>query len=135
MSETAANVMVAMLVAFVFIGLGGTGLWGCPKYRVYNAEMTGRAELARAEQNRQIAVHQAKAKVEAATHEAQAEIVRAEGAAKAMAAIQDQLTEKYLHYLWVQGLNEGTNDVIYVATEATMPITEANRFRSDPAGE
>lgn len=43
------------------VGLGtvlviclGAGLYGCPRYNVYSAKMTGEAELAQATQNRQV---------------------------------------------------------------------------------
>lgn len=54
-----------------------------PTYRVWQQNKEGEAELARAEQNRQIAIQEAKAKEESAKSLANAEIIRAEGIAKA----------------------------------------------------
>lgn len=112
-------------------------MYGCPKYAVYQQELAGEAELARASQNRQIKIQEAKAKLEAATLDAQAEIERAKGVAEANKIIGDSLkgNEAYLRYLWIQGLQEGaTPQVVYVPTEAGLPILEAGRIsekRSD----
>ena len=35
--------------------------------------------------------------------------------------VRSALSESYLHYLWIETLNENPN-VIYVASEANMPI-------------
>jgi regulator of protease activity HflC (stomatin/prohibitin superfamily) len=110
----------------------GLGMWGCPSYNVYSAEMSGKAELAQAEQNRQIQIAQSKAKAEAAEFEANAEVVRAEGVAKANKIIGDSLKgdEDYLRYLWVNNIeNDKNQTVVYVPTEANMPILEATRLQ------
>ena len=39
----------------------------------------------------------------------------------AQAIIRETLSDSYLQYLWIQTLNENPN-VIYVATEANLPI-------------
>ena len=51
-------------------------------------------------------------------------MARAEGAAKAQRIIRETLSDSYLQYLWIRTLNENPN-VIYVATEANMPIFKA----------
>jgi hypothetical protein len=61
----------------------GSGMVGCPIYNVWSAQRAGEAELAQADQNRQIAVAQARAKAESAHFEADAEITRAQGVARA----------------------------------------------------
>lgn len=121
----------AVIMALLFMLI--VGMWGCPKYRVYNRTMLGKAELAQAEQNRQIEVHKAKAAVEAAGHYASAEVARAHGVAEANKVIGESLKENevYLRYLWVQGLQDGSSEVIYVPTEANLPILEAVRKLQD----
>lgn len=118
------------LVGMVLLGLVILGMWGCPQYAVYNARLTGEAELAQAEQNRQIAIAQSKAKYEAAQYEASADTMRAHGVARANQIIGENLTgmsgEAYLRYLWIQSI-ENQNHVIYVPTEAGMPILEAGK--------
>lgn len=105
-------------------------LFGVPIYNVWQQEMTGKAELSRAEQNRQIRIQEAKAKKEAAVFEAEAEVERAKGVAQANKIIGESLNENenYLRYLWIQSLNDGNAETIYVPTEANLPILEADRF-------
>lgn len=122
----ALTAIVAILLV-VFVPLG---LWGCPRYAVYQQELEGAAELARATQNRLIRIEEAKAEQESAKLRAYAEIERARGVAEANKIIGDSLkgNEAYLRYLWIQGLQEGaTPQVVYVPTEAGLPILEAGR--------
>ena len=86
----------------------GTGMVGCPVYEVWRAQKAGEAELAQADQNRQIAVAQARAKAESAHFEADAEITRATGVARANEIIGKSLqgNEAYLRYLWINGLEQ-----------------------------
>ncbi len=116
-------------IAVGFVIIAGSGMAGCPRYNVWSAQMTGKAELAQADQNRQIAVAQAKAKAESAQYEAQSEITRAQGVATANKIIGDSLkgNEAYLRYLWINGLENNKNAVIYVPTEANLPLLEATR--------
>ena len=120
--------LTSAVLMFLF-GIIILGMWGCPKYKVYSSTMTGKAELAQAEQNRQIEVHKAKAAVDAAVHYADAEVARAHGVAKANKVIGESLkdNESYLRYLWIQGLQDGSSEVIYIPTEANLPILEAAR--------
>jgi regulator of protease activity HflC (stomatin/prohibitin superfamily) len=53
--------------------------------------------------------------------EAERKRVEAAGIRDAQGIINQSLTEQYLHYLWINTLNENPN-VIYVATEANMPL-------------
>lgn len=107
------------------------GMYGCPQYKVYHARLSGEAELAQAQQNRQIAVNEAMAKLESSKLLAGAEVERAKGVAQANKIIGDGLkdNEAYLRYLYItEGL--GTNvskEIVYVPTEAQIPILEAGR--------
>jgi regulator of protease activity HflC (stomatin/prohibitin superfamily) len=116
------TVIIVLVVLTAIMG-------GCPKYNVWQQEQSGRAELARAEQNRQIAVQEAMAKKESAKQLAEAEVIRAEGVAKANSIIGNSLknNEDYLRYLFVNNLEHTQNQVIYVPTEANLPILEASR--------
>ena len=120
--------IVASIVMIIFLIFGA--LFGFPLYSVWSNEQAGRAELARAEQNRQIAVQEAKAKMESAELLAEAEIVRAKGLAKANEIVADSLTGKseYIHYLWIEALKESKDQIIYIPTEAGIPITESTRL-------
>lgn len=119
--------------AFVIIGL--IGLMGAaifithPIYNVWSQTKEGEAELARATSNRQIKIAEAKATEESAKSLADAEVIRAEGTAKANKIIGDSLrdNESYLRYMWIRGLEDGKNEVIYIPTEAGLPILEAGK--------
>ena len=83
-----------------------------PIYRVWEQSQTGRAELARAESNRQIAVLEAQAKKDSAQQLAEAEVIRAEGVARANQVIAGSLKDnkEYLQYLYIQNLEQGSEN-------------------------
>jgi regulator of protease activity HflC (stomatin/prohibitin superfamily) len=119
-------------LVFVVVTVIGSGMVGCPVYNVWSARKAGEAELAQADQNRQIAVAQAKAKAESAQYEAQSEITRAHGVATANQIIGDSLkgNDAYLRYLWINNMGEQKEKtVVYIPTEANLPILEANPKR------
>ncbi|HNX82206.1 MAG TPA: prohibitin family protein [Candidatus Omnitrophota bacterium] len=58
------------------------------------------------------------------TQEAERKRVEAAGIRDAQTIINQSLTSQYLHYLWINTLNQNPN-VIYVATEANMPMFRA----------
>lgn len=106
-------------------------LGGCPFYTVWQQGMAGEAELKRAQQNRQIAVQEAQAKMDSAKLYAQAEVERAKGVAGANKIIADGLKghEEYLRYLWIDKIASSHNrEVIYIPTETQFPILEAARL-------
>lgn len=127
-SKDAVNAILKVVGGLLIIIL----LWmfGYPRYRVWQQGLEGEAELKRAEQNRKIAVQEAEAKKEAAKSLADAEVIRAEGVAKANAIIGNSLkgNEDYLRYLWIDNLEKNPNAVIYVPTEAGLPILESQRL-------
>ena len=126
---------IALMVRDILMGIVcviALGMYGCPQYDVYEQSLSGKAALGRAMQDRQIAVQEAQAKQEAAVMLAQAEVERAKGVAKANTIIADSLkgNEAYLRYLWVTevaAVGKDGKTVVYVPTEANMPILEAGR--------
>lgn len=120
---------IASLVVFVVSLVLAFG----PVYGVWAQRLSGEAELARAEANRQIRVLEAKAEQEAAKALAEAEVTRAEGVARANKIIGDSLqnNEGYLRYLWIQGLQNNHMQVVYIPTEANLPILEASRMNNN----
>lgn len=124
---------LVLFVLFVVTSL----LAGCPAYNVYSSRMQGEAELAQANFSKQVAVQTALAKKDAAAYEAEAEIIRAGGVAKANSIIGDSLknNEAYLRYLYVNNLDHTQNQVIYVPTEAGLPILEAGKRPLPPVKE
>lgn len=99
-------------------------------YSVWISKKHGQAELAQAESNRQIKTLEAKASMDSARFLADAEVIRAEGVAKANAIIGGSLkgNDAYLRYLWINSLQHGNETVVYVPTEANLPILEAKRL-------
>ncbi len=105
--------------------------FGIPFYQVWQQEMTGKAEFAKAEQNRKIKIEEAKANLEAEKLNAQAEIERAKGAAEAIRIENGSITPTYIQYLWVRQQGGNQNKLIYIPTEGNLPILEAGRLKSE----
>ena len=121
---------VVLIVTALFLIVGGVGscMYIRPKYNVWSQEMDGKAEFAKAEQNRKIKIEEAKANLEAEKLNAQAEIERAKGAAEAIRIENGSITPAYIQYLWVRQQNANTNNkIIYIPTEAGLPVLEAGR--------
>lgn len=104
---------------------------GEPYYNVWQQEMSGKAEFAKAEQNRKIRIEEAKANLESEKLNAKAEIERARGAAEAIKIENGALTPTYIQYLWVrqQNLSGNNSKIIYIPTENGLPVLEAGRAK------
>ena len=114
------GVIVLIIAAIAFIR---------PWYNVWSQEMEGKAEFAKAEQNRKIKIEEARANLEAEKLNAQAEIERAKGAAEAIRIENGSITPTYIQYLWVrQQSNLSDKTVIYVPTESNLPLLESARL-------
>ena len=124
MNSHARNVITLGVISVLM--LVAVGMWGCPQYKIYEQRMSGQAALAHAESERQVLVREAEARRDAASALAEAEVARARGVAQANQIIGESLqgNEGCLRYLWIQALDEG-QQVIYVPTEAGLPILEA----------
>ena len=99
-------------------------MFAYPLYNVWQQGLAGEAELKRAEQSRQIVIKRAKAEQEAAQYTAKAiEIVGA-------------VAQKYPEYrkqefisAFGEALNNGDIEtIIYVPTEANIPLIEVSRL-------
>lgn len=135
--ESKAAVFAGCFVIVIVFGVcaGIASLWYImPHYRVWEQGKAGEARLAEAESSRKIAVAEAQAKMDAAKMLAQAEIERAKGVAEANQIIGESLKghDEYLRYLWIHNLESGNNAVIYVPTEAGLPILEAGKRPEQP---
>lgn len=126
-----------IVVGVLFLVLVGATLMAVgPIYNVWSSEQGGKAELARADYSKRIAVVEAQAKSDSASLLAEAEVKRAEGVAKANQIIGNSLKghDEYLRYLWITQLEKSTHEVIYVPTEAQIPIMEAGRVVTGGTG-
>ena len=124
------------VILLTIILITGWSYWGYPQYHVWEQGMIVKARLAEADSSKQIAIAEAHAKMEASKMYAQAEIERAKGVAEANKIIGESLkgNEAYLNYLFINGLNEKDgHEVIYIPTEAGMPILEAGRLHKQPS--
>lgn len=129
MNETLTMTITwVVLIAIIIGGLFGLG-FGYKNYKVWSKEMDGKAELAEAEWTRKIAIEEARARQESATLDAQAEVERAKGVREANQIIAEGLggPEGYLRYLYINTLNDLDTQLIYVPTEAGLPILEAGQ--------
>jgi regulator of protease activity HflC (stomatin/prohibitin superfamily) len=131
-----AFVVMAAVVVGVIFGIGA--LWAT--YNVWSKRMKGEAEYAQATQNRRIKVLEAQANLDAAALRAKTDVVRAQGVAQANRIISDSLggPEGYLRWKYIEMLEDTGHDgrdVIYVPTEANLPILEATRRPPAPAAK
>lgn len=123
--------LTTTIIIIVFI-IGAVLLW--PQFNVYAKRMAGQAAFQQAESDRQIAVLEAQAALDSADLTSQAEVRRATGVAEANKIIANSLggPEGYLRWRYIEMLeastkSTGTRDIIYVPTEAGLPILEAGR--------
>ena len=63
-----------------------------------------------------------------AKKDAEIEVAKAEGVAKSNVIIASSISENYLRYKWIEGLQGAQKQVVYVPTEANLPVLEANRW-------
>lgn len=128
MTNRQIHVTIIVIIIGVLLLIGG-GMYGLPKYNVWQKGLSGKAQLKEAEWSRQIKIKEAMAKQESAKYEAKAEVERAKGVAEANKIIGESLkgNEGYLRYLWIQGLQDGSSEVIYIPTEAGLPLLEAGK--------
>lgn len=120
MGRYIAYAALVIVVTLAFVG-------GCavikPKYSLYKAGIEKR-----------IKVEEAKAQKDSAFQLAQAEIARSRGVAKANKIIANSITPAYLRYFYIQQLSEVEHlggKIIYVPTEAGLPILEAGRLEQE----
>lgn len=133
-NDVKALLKILSVAAAIVIAMIGLGAWGMPHYNVWQQGMVGRAMLEKAEHEKKITIEAAKAKLESASLEADAELARAKGLSKAIETV-GEMAKKYPEYrqqLFIEGfaeaLREGkVSQVIYVPTEANIPILEAGK--------
>lgn len=117
----------ALLFVLAVIGLVAVlvlGAWIVPTYNVWAAGKAGEATLMRAEQEKQIQIEQAKAELESAKLRAQAIETIGE-----MAKKYPEYREQEFIAAFGEAIQSGEIDqIIYVPTEANIPITESRRM-------
>ena len=122
-SDTIILAGAVLAAIMLFIG----GIIGARYYSVWSMEMQGKARLAEATQSRQIQVEQARGEVEAAKMRAEAISI----VGKAAKDFPEYRQQEFIG-AFAEALKEGNiNQIMYVPTEANIPITEAGRFSAN----
>lgn len=124
------GILVFIFIIFLF-------MWGMPRYNVWQQEMAGKAEMAKAEQNRRILVEEAKARLEAEKLNAEAEVARAKGMAEAMRIENGQLSSVYNQYLFKRTLEKLADkgdlpQIIYMPSEGLVPVLDLGKRPMQP---
>lgn len=117
-SEVRWGRIVAVSLAVLILPIV-TWLAVAPQYRLWKAGI-----------ERQIQIKEAESRSRAAVSLAQAEVNRAKGVAEANKIIANSITPEYLRYFYIQELARVESiggKVIYVPTEAGLPILEAGK--------
>lgn len=124
--EKIENIIISRMIAkwvLIALALLITIVWAWrlvnPRYVLYQANI-----------ERQVQIADARAKAEAAELLAESEIARAEGVAEANRIIAGSITDEYTRWLYVDQLDTvvaNGGQIIYVPTEAGIPILEAGR--------
>lgn len=118
------GVVVFLFLWFTFI---------FPFINIWLSKKSGLATLAEAENAEKVAIAQANARIGAAKANKEAEIIEAEAVAESIAKIGDALQNNpsYNVFQWIKMMEKKPDaSVIYVPTEANLPIMEAMRFAS-----
>lgn len=114
-----------MIIAAIIIIAGM--MFGLPQYSVWQQEMAGKARLAEATQSRQILIEQARAEKEAATLQAEAIKIMGEAAQK-----YPEYRKQEFIGAFGEALKAGKiSQIIYVPTEANIPVLEAGKRSYD----
>lgn len=137
MTDSAVSMLLWILGGVVAVVLFWA-LVGYPKWRVWAAHQAGLADLQRAKNEQQIQIAQADSRLGAAELNKKAAIIEAEAVAEQIKAIGTQLTthDLYLRWQWIKMMEDShkestDNTIIYVPTEANIPILEAGRLRKE----
>lgn len=119
--------VILLVIAVVVLIVSGifAASYAYRNYSVWSMEMQGKGNLAKATQDRQIQVEQAKSELDAAKHIADA--IKIVGRAA-------QEFPEYRNQMYIQAFAEALaggkiRQIIYVPTEAGIPILEASRLK------
>jgi len=122
------GIILGSIVGVIFlIFLVAAGMFGCPQYNVWQQGLAGEAQLNRAEQTRKILIEQAKAEKESATFRADAIGILG----KAAKEYPEYRLQEFLGAFAEALQNGDIEKIIYVPTEANIPIMEASRFQQE----
>jgi len=105
------------------IGVIGVMMWGIPTYNVWEQGLAGEAALKKAVQTKQIMIETALAEKDSAVHRAAAINIMGEAA-----KMYPEYRQQEFMLAFGEALREGNiEQIIYVPTEANIPINEAGK--------
>lgn len=111
------------IVATLIIAIVAIFFWALPVWWVWKQGLSGEAELNKAEQTKQIMIETAKAEEDSAKYRARAIEIMGEAAKKYPEYRQQEFMQAF-----GEALREGNvSQIIYVPTEANLPILEAGK--------
>lgn len=93
----------------------------------HKANTEKQAVIAEQKAQSEAAEFAARSAVTQAEAKAEAMIIEARALAESQAIIAETLTPEYVQYLYVKAIENNPNQVIYIPTEAGMPILESGR--------
>jgi hypothetical protein len=116
-----------IIAATLITTIGLIFVWklATPKLNLYRSNTEKQAVIKEQEAISEASVYAAEKRVITAKAEADARRIEAEGLADAQAIISATLTPEYLQWRYYEVLATTNNQVIYLPTEAGLPITEA----------
>ena len=113
----AVSIIVIAVIALLF--------WGLPKWNVWRSGLSGEAALMRAEQTKKIMIETARAERDASSLRAEAIKIMGQAAKEFPEYRQQEFMQAF-----GEALREGNiRQIIYVPTEANIPILEAKGDR------
>ena len=121
------------MITAIIIGVVAVFLWfivGYPSWNVWASRKSGEAQLAEAENAEKVAMMKANARLNAAKANKEAEIIEAEAVSLSIEKIGNSLeaNPSYNKWQWIKMMDrDNDKSVIYVPTEANIPILEATR--------
>ena len=113
---------IVLVIIFLFMAIN-------PIYNVWASRKNGEAELAEANYAEQVAIAKANARLKSAQMNREAEVISAKAVSDSIKEIGVALeaNEGYLRWQWIKALADTRNQIIYVPTEANLPILEAGK--------
>src|SRR5690606_13370607 len=107
-------------------------MFGLPIYNVWQQEMAGKAEMAKAEQNRKILIEEAKARLEADKLNALAYTDKTKGISEEMKLKNGTLNSNYKQYLFIRTLEKLADkadlpQIINMPAEGLVPTLDVSR--------
>jgi regulator of protease activity HflC (stomatin/prohibitin superfamily) len=123
MDQTTARMTAGGFLILLVLAIIVGSMAGCPQYYVYTARLQGEAIEAKSKGSRQAIVSQAQAEKDAAQLRADAVKIMGQAAKDFPEYRQQEFIGAF-----AEALKEGNvQQIIYVPTEAGIPITEAGR--------